>query len=53
VLRDELKCTLPVELVWHGPQEMDNGTLAGLRRMFAPLEGYDVTAKPYPKHHRK
>ncbi len=32
---------------------MDNATLAGLQRFFAPLEGYDVTAKPYPKHHRR
>jgi hypothetical protein len=53
VLREELNCTLPVELVWHGPQEMDTATLAGLKKFFDPLEGYDVTTKPYPKHQRK
>ncbi len=53
VLREELNCTLPIELVWHGTGEMDNATLVGLKKFFDPLEGYDVSTKPYPKHQRK
>ena len=53
VLRRELNCTLPVELVWHGSDEMDARTLAAFEREFAPLRGYDIAAEPYPKHHRQ
>ncbi len=48
-----MKCTLPVELVWHGPNEMDNVTLAGLAKHFGPLSGYDITTAPYPQHHKR
>lgn len=52
-LRSALNCSLPVALVWHGPGEMDNATLAGLRDQFAPLEGFDLLARPYPAHARQ
>ena len=48
-----LNCTLPVELVWHGANEMDNATLASLQKEFGPIRGYDISQVPYPDHHRK
>ncbi len=53
VLRDVLHCTLPVELVWQGAEEMDAETLSMLQRRFGPLRGYDISAMPYPEHHRQ
>jgi len=52
VLREELNVTLPVELAWWGPGEMDGATLAALERRFPPLRGYDLSTSPYPSHHR-
>jgi hypothetical protein len=52
VLREHLNVTLPVELAWWGPEEMDEVTLRALERRFAPLRGYDLSTAPYPAHHR-
>jgi hypothetical protein len=52
VLRRALNCTLPIELVWHAPGEMDSATLKALEAEFAPLRGYSVADAPYPAHHR-
>jgi hypothetical protein len=52
MLRETLCCTLPVEVAWQGPQEMDDRTLAALQDRFGPLRGFDVQAMPYPAHMR-
>jgi hypothetical protein len=52
VLREELKCSLPVELVWHSAHEMDNATLAALRKHFGPIIGISLSSLPWPAHHR-
>lgn len=53
VLREVLHCQLPVEVAWQGQQEMDNRTMPSLQQCFGPLSGFDVTAMPYPHHHRR
>lgn len=50
VLRETLRCTLPVEVAWQGPHEMDDATLAALQDKFGPLRGFDMQAMPYPAH---
>lgn len=39
VLRHTLNSSLPVELYWHGPNEMDDDSLDALKEEFGPLEG--------------
>ncbi|WIA31646.1 hypothetical protein OEZ86_002526 [Tetradesmus obliquus] len=51
ILRYKHRSKLPVEIFWHGDDEMDNTTLAALKAEFGPLEGYDASKLPYPKHH--
>lgn len=53
VLRETLHCKLPVEVAWQGSHEMDDAMLAALQKQFGPLSGFDVAAKPYPKHIRR
>lgn len=53
VLRETLGCSLPVEVAWQGPKEMDNVTLAALQHRFGPLRGFDVQAMPYPPEMRR
>lgn len=53
MLRRQLNCTLPVELVWHGAREMDEPTLAAFKSEFGPLRGYNVAAELVPLHHRQ
>lgn len=53
VLRETLGCSLPVEVAWQGPKEMDNVTLAALQHRFGPLRGFDVQAMPYPPQMRR
>ncbi|GLI65423.1 hypothetical protein VaNZ11_008989 [Volvox africanus] len=48
VLRRHFGCTLPVEVAWQGPAEMDNTTWRSLERHFAPIRGFDVRAAPHP-----
>jgi hypothetical protein len=50
-LRYNLNCTLPVEIYYHGRDELDAAGLAALKAEFAPLDAFDVTALPYPPHH--
>jgi hypothetical protein len=52
VLREVLKCSLPVELVWHTVEEMDAATLAALRQHFGPIVGVNLSGVPWPAHHR-
>jgi hypothetical protein len=52
VLREQLKCSLPVELVWHSSEEMDEATLAALRKHFGPIVGISLGSLPWPAHHR-
>ncbi|KIY97022.1 hypothetical protein MNEG_10940 [Monoraphidium neglectum] len=52
VLRHHLNCTLPVEVAWHGPDEMDAATLAALDSHFGPVTGFDALAQPLEQHHR-
>jgi hypothetical protein len=52
VLREVLRCSLPVELVWHTPSEMDAQTLAALAARWGPIRGVDLSATPWPAHHR-
>lgn len=52
VLRHHLRCQLPIELVWDGPDEMDASTLASLEREFKPLRGYSLAGMKSPAHHR-
>ncbi|WIA33900.1 hypothetical protein OEZ86_006999 [Tetradesmus obliquus] len=53
VLRETLHCKLPVEVAWQGGHEMDDAMLKALQKQFGPLSGFDVAAKPYPKHIRR
>ncbi|PNH05653.1 hypothetical protein TSOC_008058 [Tetrabaena socialis] len=48
VLRHHFNCSLPVEVMWQGPAEMDAATWASLQRSFGPLRGVDVQATPHP-----
>eukprot|EP00882_Tetradesmus_deserticola_P033742 GHRQ01038567.1.p1 GENE.GHRQ01038567.1~~GHRQ01038567.1.p1 ORF type:complete len:162 (+),score=51.89 GHRQ01038567.1:511-996(+) len=52
VLREQLDCKLPVELVWHTAEEMDDGTLAALRQHWGPIVGISLSSLPWPAHHR-
>eukprot|EP00878_Enallax_costatus_P008903 GHUV01009307.1.p1 GENE.GHUV01009307.1~~GHUV01009307.1.p1 ORF type:complete len:671 (+),score=115.05 GHUV01009307.1:370-2382(+) len=52
VLREQLNCSLPVELVWHKPNEMDATTLAAMQSSFGPIIGVNLTEIPWPSHHR-
>jgi hypothetical protein len=52
VLRELLHCSLPVELVWHAPAEMDGATLAALQSHWGPIRGVDLSALPWPDHQR-
>uniref|UniRef100_A0A383VV11 Mannosyltransferase putative-domain-containing protein n=1 Tax=Tetradesmus obliquus TaxID=3088 RepID=A0A383VV11_TETOB len=52
VLREVLNCSLPVELVWHATEEMDNATIAALRRRWGPIVGINLDSMPWPSHHR-
>eukprot|EP00775_Hariotina_reticulata_P006257 gene6257-6495_t len=51
VLRYHLKSKLPVEIFWMGAEEMDEATLKAIKDEFAPLEGFDASKLPYPRHH--
>jgi hypothetical protein len=53
ILRLHLGCTLPVEVAWQGPREMDAASLAALDQQYGPVFGFDVTGVPYPPHHRR
>lgn len=52
VLREVLNCTLPVELAWHSPSEMDAATLAALQHLWGPIRGLDLSWLAWPSHHR-
>ena len=54
VLRDTLNCTLPIEIIYNGPREMDDWAvnkfqvLCSLRAHSRyPLEGSSITALPH------
>jgi hypothetical protein len=53
VLREHLNCTLPIELVWHTPGEMDPTTLSALQELWGPITGVDLSSKQWPAHHRQ
>lgn len=53
VLREQLNCTLPVEVAWHTKEEMDNATLTALDKQFGPVYGLNLSAIPFPDHHRR
>ncbi|GLC38178.1 hypothetical protein PLESTB_001091100 [Pleodorina starrii] len=48
LLRNHFHSTLPVEVAWQGPNEMDPVTWTSLERHFAPIRGFDVRASPHP-----
>jgi hypothetical protein len=52
VLREVHNCSLPIELVWHSPTEMDPTTLSVLQAQWGPIRGVDLSQKPWPDHHR-
>lgn len=52
VLREIHNCTLPIELVWHSPSEMDPTTLSVLQAQWGPIRGVDLSQMPWPDHHR-
>ncbi|KAG2500723.1 hypothetical protein HYH03_001487 [Edaphochlamys debaryana] len=50
-LRHHLGCTIPVQLVWCGKDEMWDGVWSFLEREFAPLMGYDACEhESIPEH---
>lgn len=42
MLREELGCTLPIELVWHTDNEMDMMTLNAIQQMWGNITGNDT-----------
>ncbi|KAF5825970.1 mannosyltransferase putative-domain-containing protein [Dunaliella salina] len=50
VLREHVKCTLPVEVAYRGTEDMQNDTLLQLIALFNPLDGLDLLQLPRLPH---
>lgn len=53
VLREHLRCTLPVEVAFRGSAELDAATLGSLAALFPPLRGLDLSAAPQFFHQKR
>ncbi|KAK9839306.1 hypothetical protein WJX81_006877 [Elliptochloris bilobata] len=52
VLREELDCQLPVEVIYNGPLEMTPEVLSRFETDFENVRCLDGRDTPYPAHHR-
>jgi hypothetical protein len=51
ILRNQLNCTLPVEIAYRNEKEVHPGTIKALDAAVGPVHGLDLSLAPYPEHH--
>jgi hypothetical protein len=51
ILRNQLNCTLPVEIAYRNEQEMHPDAITALDAALGPVYGLDLSLAPYPEHH--
>ncbi|CAL5224336.1 g7008 [Coccomyxa viridis] len=53
VLRDTLNCTLPIEIIYNGPREMDEWAVNKFQKSFKDVRCVNAGTIPLPKHGRQ
>ncbi|KAK9814131.1 hypothetical protein WJX72_001060 [[Myrmecia] bisecta] len=53
MLREVHNCTLPIQIIYNGPNEMGPKKIAKFQNAFSDVTCIDGSKVPYPKHHRR